>query len=163
MHDTASPPYDRPGGPKRIGMLLPLRITLLLVLVLTITVLSAVRAYTAFAWDSTLGSYTSPALVLYIGISGAFWTAVGLLVLWSFYRGWRHSWLITLAAAAGYAAWGWLDRLLVQGWKRPNWPYDLAGTIILLAYAAFVVLHHSTQPYFGRESYEPRGEKPRTS
>ncbi len=64
MHDTASPPHDRPGSPKRIGMLLPFRITLLLVLVLTITVLSAVRAYTAFAWHNTLNLYISHAVVI---------------------------------------------------------------------------------------------------
>ncbi len=162
MHNPSSSLPDRPHEPIRIGTGLPLRITLLLVLVLTITVLSAVRAYTALAWHSTLASYVSPALVVYVGISGAAWTLAGIFILWSFYRGARYTWLLILLATAGYTAWAWVDRLLLQVGARANWLFALVGTIALLAFVAFVVLHPATQSYFGRESHEPRGKEQTT-
>ena len=139
---------------------LPFRITLLLVLVLSITALSAVRLFTSIAWGSTLASYVSTSLVVYIGLSGAFWTLAGLFILWSFWRGARYCRWAFLAGAAAYTAWSWVDRVFVQVGPRANWPFGVAASVILLSFVAFVVLNPRTQIYFGRESHEPTPEKP---
>jgi hypothetical protein len=147
----------------RTRFALPFRITLLLVLVLSITTLSAVRLFTAIAWRSTLASYVPASLVVYIGLSGAIWTLAGLFLLRSFWRGARHARLAFLVGAAAYATWAWADRLFVQVGPRANWGFALAATVVLLAFVAVVVLNPRTQIYFGRESHEPTPEKPTPS
>ncbi len=139
---------------------LPLRITLLLGLVLIITVLSLVRLWTAIAWRSTLAAYTSPLLVVYIGLTGAIWSFMGGFVLWSFWRGARYTRPLILAASGAYAAWAWADRLLVQPGADANWLFALIGTILLLAFVAAVVLDPRKKPYFRKGSYDRKPENP---
>jgi hypothetical protein len=130
---------------------------LLLALVLIVTVLSAVRMLTAIAWQKTLDAYYPAGLVLYTALSGAFWTLAGLAVLWAFHRRVRGLRFVLLGSAAAYAAWAWLDRVFIQSNLRNNWPFDLLVTVVLLAFAAVVVLDRRNQSYFRRESY---GRKP---
>ncbi len=139
---------------------LPLRITLLMALVLIVTVLSAVRLLTAIAWQKTLETYYPAGLVLYTALSGAFWTVVGLGVLWAFRRRARYLRVILLGAAAAYAAWGWADRVFIQSSLRSNWPFDLLVTIVLLSFAAWVTLDRRNQSYFRRETYERKPKDP---
>jgi membrane associated rhomboid family serine protease len=138
----------------------PLRITLLLGLVLIITILSAVRLYTALAWRNVLGSYIPTALIYYAAASGAVWTIVGCFVLFSFWRRGRYTRPVLLTASVLYAAWGWVDRLLAQPGEHPNWPFALAGTIILLAFVAVVALDPHHQLYFRKEKYDRKPEYP---
>jgi membrane associated rhomboid family serine protease len=133
---------------------------LLLGLVLIITILSAVRLYTALAWRSVLGSYLPTELVLYVALSGAIWTVVGSFVLWSLWRRARYTRPVLLVAAALYAAWGWADRLLVQPGEHTNWPFALIGTIILLAFVAVVALDPRNQLYFRKERHDRKSENP---
>ena len=67
-----------------------------------------------------------------------------------------------LVGAGAYAAWGWADRLFVQVSQRPNWQFALAGTAVLLAYVAVVVLDPRNQSYFRKESYERTPKRPTT-
>jgi hypothetical protein len=138
--------------PQRIR--LPFRITLLLLLVLITTVVSALRLFTAVVWSGTLQTYESGLLVAYVAITGAFWTLVGGLVLWSFWRGKRFSWLAMLAAVGGYAIWTWIDRLLIQPGAHPNWRFDALLTAVLLVYTGAVLLDPHNRIFFDRESHE---------
>jgi hypothetical protein len=140
----------------------PLRITLLLGLVLITTALNVVRLLTAIAWSSTLERYLPAGEVIYIGVTGAFWSAVGLLVLWSFARGGRYTRLIILAGAGLYAFWVWADRLVVQSGPQANWPFALAATILLLGYTAIVALDPHNRIFFRREKHERKPEGTRT-
>ncbi len=142
---------------------LPFRITLLMALVLIVTVLSAVRLLTAFAWQKTLEMYAPAGLVLYTGIAGAFWTLVGLGLFWAFRRRVRYLRLILLVSVGAYAAWAWIDRIFVQSSLRNNWPFDLLLTLVLVAFAAWVILDRRNQPYFRRETYERQPENPKTA
>ncbi len=132
---------------------LPLRITLLLILVLITTVLNAVRLYTAIAWSGTLKTYMPGLLVAYIAVTGAIWMLMGCFVLWAFWRRIRYSRWIILAAAVVYALWAWADRLLVQSGSHANWQFALIGTLVLLAYVAVVVLDPHLRVYFRRENH----------
>lgn len=133
---------------------LPFRITLLLALVLTITVFSAVRLYTGIAWSRTLETYMPTLLVAYVAITGAIWMLLGCFVLWSFWRRIRYSRWIFLAAAFVYALWAWADRLLIQPGSHANWQFALIGTLVLLAYTAVVVLDPHLRVYFRKENHE---------
>ncbi|MCL4531385.1 MAG: hypothetical protein M1282_18530, partial [Chloroflexi bacterium] len=65
-----------------------------------------------------------------------------------------------LIASSLYAVWVWADRLFVQTRMQANWPFDLAATIILLAYTAIVVLNPRNRIYFEREAYERESQNP---
>lgn len=142
---------------------LPLRITLLLWLVLIITALNAVRLITAIFWGRTLQPYISLPGVYYVAISGGVWTLAGLLVLGSFWRRARYTHLVFLAGAVCYTSWLWADRLLLQSAPSANWPFMLAGTIVLLGYTAAVVLDPRNRAYFRKESYERKPEESASS
>lgn len=149
-----------PLGAVRKGRGLPFRITLLLWLVLIITALSATRTYAAIAWRGSLSSYVSTSTTTYIAVSGALWTVVWLLVLWSFWQRARYTRTILLVASALYAAWFWVDRLVIQAGPRPNSPFALVATLLLLGYTAAIVLDSRNQPYFRKETYERKPERP---
>ncbi len=146
---TQHPPEAEPGRLK-----LPFRITLLLILVLITTVLSAIRAFTAIAWSGALGNYLPRLLDLYVAITGAIWSLVGGFVLWSIWRGARYSRLAVLLAAAVYAVWAWIDRLLIQPGLHPNWRFDLLVTAVLLVYTGAVALDPHNRIFFDRESHD---------
>ncbi len=142
---------------------LPFRITLLMALVLIVTVLSAVRLLTAIVWQKTLETYMPVALVLYTGLTGAFWALVGVGLILAFRRRVRYLRLILLVSVSAYAAWAWIDRIFVQSSLRNNWPFDLLLTFVLLAFAAWVILDRRNQPYFRRETYERQPENPKSA
>ncbi len=139
---------------------LPFPLTLLFLLILLITGLQAVRLITSIAWRNTLELYAPNPGPFYIGASGAFWLLTGLFLLWSIWSGARWNRAAILLASGLYAAWVWADRLFVQAQMRANWPFDLAVTILLLAYTAAVVLDPRNRIYFEREAYERKSKNP---
>ena len=126
----------------------PVRITLLVWLVLIFTAWNGVRLATGLMWRDTLATYVAYPGPLYISLTGAIWTVAGLFWLWSFWRAAIWTRVVLIGAAGLYAAWFWVDRLLVQAQMRANWPFDLLITIILLAYIAFVVFDPYNENYF---------------
>ncbi len=139
---------------------LPFQLTLLLLLILLGTAWQAVRFVTSIAWYDTLELYAPNPGPIYIGATGVVWMLAGLFLLWSFWIGARWNRAAILIASGLYAAWAWADRLFVQTRMRANWPFDLAATIILLAYTAAVVLHPHNRIYFEREAYERESKSP---
>ena len=129
----------------------PFRITLLVWLVLITTVWNVVRLATAWFWRNNLETYTPHPGVLYIAITGLIWALVGLLVLWSFWRGIRWTRSIFLIAACAYCAWVWADRLIAQNHLQANWPFDLLITAVLLGFTAYEVLDTRNEIYFSKE------------
>ena len=133
---------------------LPFSLTLLFLLILLLTIWEAIRFVTSIAWRGALELYAPNPGPFYIGATGAFWMLAGLFLLWSVWVGVRWNRAAILIASGLYAAWVWADRLFVQAQVRANWPFDLAVTIILLAYTAAVVLNPRNRIYFERETYE---------
>jgi hypothetical protein len=158
-----------PGWLPRVSVIMirqrrpPFRITLLLGLVLITTALNIVRLFTAIAWKNTLAAYLPPLQVMYIGVTGAVWTLLGISVLWSFWRGGRYTRILVLAVAVLYAGWSWLDRLLSERAAQSNWPFDLVMTVLALGFVGFVVLDRHNQPYFGRETHERKRKNQSTT
>jgi hypothetical protein len=123
-------------------------ITLLLWLVLIITAWNFVRLVTSITWRDTLETYAPRPGPLYIGITGAVWTILGLFLLWSFIQGARWTRLVLLISGFVYSVWVWVDKLFVQTQLRPNWPFNLVTTIILFGFVIVVVLDPHNQIYF---------------
>jgi hypothetical protein len=126
----------------------PLRITILLWMVLTITAWNFVRLVTSIAWHNTLETYATKPGPFYIGLTGTIWTLIGLFLLWSFIRGAQWTRLVLLITGSCYSIWIWVDKLFVQASLRANWPFDLLTTMLLLGYTVVIVLDPHNQIYF---------------
>src|ERR1700690_1126640 len=119
---------------------LPLRITLLLWLVLIITSWNMVRLATSIGWHVTLETYAPWPGPFYIGLTGAIWSLIGMVLFWGFLISASWTRLALLIGGYLYSIWFWVDRLFVQSQVRANWLFDLLATIILLGFATAVVL-----------------------
>jgi hypothetical protein len=127
---------------------LPIRITLLLWMVLTITAWNLVRLVTSIGWRVTLETYAPWPGPFYIGLTGAIWTLMGLFLFWSFVVGASWSRIGLLICGFVYSIWFWVDRLFIQPQVRANWTFGLLVTIILLGFTSAVVLDTHNQIYF---------------
>ncbi len=132
----------------------PFRLQLLAGLIAYFSLWNLVRLITSLDWFGALETYVPRPGPVYIGITGALWMLVGLFLLWCMWRGRRRTWVIILIASGLYAAWFWLDRLIVQPETRANWPFTLAITLLLLAFIAAVLLDRRNQSILEREAYE---------
>lgn len=129
-------------------------------MVLSLTAWNAVRAVSAMAnWDILLDFAPIPG-PLYIAISGSFWTLGGLTVLWAFLRRTRQARNGILLYTFAFALWYWLDRLFLQA-ARPNLPFALTATILLLTCIAVFVYHpHTIRHFTKRETHESTSQDP---
>ena len=144
--------------PKRPG--LPFRITLCAVLVLITAAWNFLRLLTGITWFQVLQSYAPEPGPLYLGGTGALWTAVGLVLVWGLAR--RRSWAprAMLVGAWLYAAWAWTDRILLQGGGSPNWPFALIATALVLGFITAAMLDRRIDKFFGKEAHELEPQDP---
>ncbi len=130
------------------------QVTLLLWLVLILTTWNVIRFVTGIVWHDMLTLYAPHPGPIYIAGTGALWSLAGLFLLWSWWNRKPYTRAALLIVSGLYAAWSWADRLFVQAEMRPNWPFDLLITIILLSYVSVVVFNPKNLSYFQRETYE---------
>lgn len=128
----------------------PFSVTILLWLVLSLTVWSGLRLYSALRWWSTLSEFASPPGPFYIALSAGIWLTISVLLLWGMWQ--ARAWIryALLGAGAALAVWYWADRLLLQ---RPNenWPFALVATILLLSVLFVCVFAPGTKTFFAKE------------
>ena len=107
-----------------------------------------------YTWKTLLeyGAYPS-----YIALTGGIWLIVGLFLTWGLWRGRRWAWLATTLVTLSYAAWYWLDRLLLQK-PHSNWPYALIATGILLLIVLLILLSRKTRRFFHRDPHERKSK-----
>ncbi len=88
--------------------------------------------------------------VTYLAISGTFWAGVGLAVIVGLWFGRNWSAHLTCAAFVIYAAYYWLDRLLVAESMAiaARWPFTAGLTIILLAFAFWTLSRSKARLFF---------------
>jgi hypothetical protein len=128
----------------------PIRVDFLILLVLVVTACNGLRLYEAIFFWKTLEEYgTFPA---YITISGGVWFITGLLLFWGMWRGKSSGWFAALCGTAGYTAWYWFDRLVLQE-PRANWPFVLVVNIIFLLLIFFIIFSRGTRRYYKKDSY----------
>lgn len=133
----------------------PFCVTILLWLVLSLTVWSGLRLYTAIQWWSTLSEFASPPGPFYIAVSAGIWLLVSILLLLGMWQVKAWTRFALLGTGATLAAWYWSDRLLLQ---RPaeNWPFALSATALLLIILSVCVFSPSTKTFFSKREAHDR-------
>ena len=107
--------------------------------VLSLTAWQAFRIQAALAWYDTLMEFAPRPGPIYIAVTGAVWLVLGLILIWSIWRGQPGAAKLLLGAASGYTVWYWADRLLLQS-PRANWPFAIIVNILLLAYISALTI-----------------------
>ena len=138
----------------------PLSVTLLALIVLIITVINLIRLGLSFRYWSFLSSRSgiSP---LYLALTGLFWSAVGLFVLWGLWK--AKKWTPKLLQAVGltYALYYWLDHIFLM--DHPvggaanvlravlpiNWQFSAGVTIVGLVFMVWTLGRKKVKSYFG--------------
>ena len=130
------------------------RATLLQMLVLILTALNLLRAWTALAWRDALNEFSAQPSPTILMISGAVWALCGIVLLWGIWQ--RKAWAekLLLGASAGYSLWYWTERLVWQN-PHPNW---LFAVIVNLAIIVFILFSKKS---LTREAYERNFENPK--
>jgi hypothetical protein len=106
---------------------------------------------TSLYWRVPLDAFARRPGAAYMGVTGALWTLAGSVVIWGILRR-RSRALPTLrAASASYAAWIWIDRLVLQYQAGTGWIFALVVTVALVAFTMAISLDSHSQAYFGRE------------
>jgi hypothetical protein len=141
----------------------PGAVTTLLWMVLILLVWNIIRMIATLADWTLLREFAPVPGPIYLIITASAWTvswfAVWRLIHHRHVRARRY----TLFAALGYAIWWWLDRLLLQE-ARPNWPFALITTIVILALTVYCLYDPRTRAYFQpRENHDPETTHPETS
>jgi hypothetical protein len=132
----------------------PNTVTTLLWVVLCLTAWNAIRLFASIADWTLLTEFAPRPGPLYIAFSAAFWTLSGVALWITIRRRSPRAWLATALYFSGYALWWWGDRLLLQA-PRPNWPFAIVATILILAMVAILLYHPHTRAYLqSRETHE---------
>jgi hypothetical protein len=115
---------------------IPLRVTLLLWLVLTLSAWNALRLWTALAWHNVLDEFSAQPSSTIIAISGAVWMVTGIILIWGIWQ--KRAWAakLLLGASAGYTIWYWSERLIWQT-PHPNWLFAVIVNLALLVFILF--------------------------
>jgi hypothetical protein len=130
-------------------------VTLTAWLVLILSALNLLRAWTSIAWRDVLAEFSSKPAPLVGAVIGGMWAGIGF-ILWLGIN-LRKAWAGKLlpAAAAGYTVWYWGERFLFQN-PRPN-----AGFAILVNAAILIIVYFASKS-LSREAYERTTENPNT-
>jgi hypothetical protein len=133
---------------------LPVRLTLVAVLVLIITTWNLLRLYAAIAWFPALEHYAPYPGPVYTAITGGVFALLGLGILVSGWR--RQAWTprLTLLAAWMYTGWAWADRLFVRSQVLTGRVLDAILAAALLGLVTAVALDRRNAAYFRREANE---------
>lgn len=128
----------------------PLSVTFLTWVVLILAVLGWLRlAEVIRRWDFLQSLSPSPP-VLYLASTGLIWGLVATCLVWGLFLGrWWAPRLMQISALS-YAAYYWLDRLLVAASSAiaSRWPFALALTVALLVYTFWVFSRPKAQQFF---------------
>lgn len=127
----------------------PRSVTFFALGVLILSVVNLVRAVRAIQLWSFL-SELLPLSPLYLALTGLFWFGVGLGLAWMIWRGLPRTASLVRMAAAAYLLYFWADRLWVSNAGLPaNWPFNLAASLLGLAFVYLFFKLRPVEAYFG--------------
>ena len=134
-----------PSGKKR-----PLSATLLTWVVLILASLGWLRLAAVVRQWSFLESLSPAPPLVYLAISGLVWGVVGAFLVWGLFLG--RTWAPRLAqiSAPLYAAFYWLDRLLIADPSAisSRWPFAVGLTVLLLIFTFWVHSRPNVQNFY---------------
>ena len=142
-------------GKSKKGLKRPVGLTILVILIFWLTVWNGLRMSEAiFSWNSLEEFGVHP---LYISMSGGIWFIIGIVLVWSLWRGKNWGRRATFAAVASYTTWYWLDRLILQN-PHSNWLFALIGNIIILVFIILLMFSRKTRLHFQKDSHERKSQ-----
>ena len=121
--------------------------------VLILASLSWLRLVEVIRRWSFLQSLTPSPPVLYLAITGLIWGLLGTCLVWGLILGRWWAPRLMQISALGYAAYYWLDRLLIANSSAivSRWPFALGLTIALLVFTFWVLSRSKTQLFFQKD------------
>jgi hypothetical protein len=128
----------------------PFGVTFLILVVLIFTSLNVLRMVTAIRkWDFLQD--TIPGIpVLYLVITGAIWSGIGIPLLYGLWT--RRQWSRTMAiiAVITYSGYYWSDRLMLadRSTITSRWHFALGFTLLILALSFWMFTHSKSKSYF---------------
>jgi hypothetical protein len=132
----------------------PHSVTFLMFTVLCLTAWNAIRLFASIADWNLLAEFAPRPGPVYIAVSATFWTLSGVALWITIRRRSPRARLATAIISGAYALWWWADRLLLQA-PRPNWPFAIVATILILAMISILLYHPHTRAYLqARETHE---------
>ena len=136
----------------------PFSVTLLLWMVLSLSAWGAIRLFAALRWWDVLYEYKASLSPLYLSITGAIWGVAGVSLLWSIWSGKAWARIAILAGILLWLAEYWIERILFQ-LSRPNLPFALLFSALLLAVTFGITLNRHTKIFFTKsEEHEQSNE-----
>lgn len=133
----------------------PVSVTLTLWLVLILSALNLLRAWTALAWKDVLTEFSARLTPDVSAGVGIFWAAIGLVLWWGIRRGKAWAGTMLPAAGAGYTVWYWGERVFFQNPRENFW-------FAVILNLALLILIFVTKKTMMREAYERTIENPKT-
>jgi len=130
----------------------PCGVTFLILVVLIFTSLNILRAVTAIHdWEILTDTITAIP-VLYIAVTGAIWTGIGLILLFGLWTRRRWSRTMTLIAVITYGCYYWSDRLLIadRSTIASRWLFALGFTLIMLVLSFWVFASSKNKSYLSK-------------
>ena len=134
----------------------PFRVTLLVLVVLSIAVIHLIRFVEAIRQWEFLATWpgVSP---LYLALTGFFWTMVGLPLAWGLWRGKPRALPITQIAVLAFLLYAWFDRIFIANrvvtmQRDSSWYFAAWATLIFLALFLWVISSERTKAFFRRDS-----------
>jgi hypothetical protein len=141
---TSSPSNRNSHSPQR-----PFSVTFLIVLVLIFTSLNILRMITAIRLWDFLASFSKDVPTLYLVISGAVWSGVGIITATGLFSGKKWALFATRIAVILYSAYYWFDRLVVADRSiiAHRWHFALGLTSLLLVFTIWILARQKTKSF----------------
>lgn len=129
----------------------PVSVTILSILVLIIAMMNLVRFMSAIRYRETLVSYDVTPGPLYIGTTGLVFFLGMAWLFWILWNGHPRSRMAAYLLLGTYILFSWLDRFLFQSHlSRPNTPFAVGVTILVVFYIVLSLSLPSNQAFFSR-------------
>jgi len=123
----------------------PIRVSFLVIIILTIALSNGLRLCEAvFFWMVLTKYHSSP---IYLAITGAVWLIIGSILAFEILRRKPWAWAGTIAGISCYATWYWVDRLEIEI-PHANGPFALALTVLFLGISMMILFSKNTRGYF---------------
>jgi hypothetical protein len=141
---TSSPSHRNSHSPQR-----PFGVTLLIVMVLIFTSLNILRMITAIRLWDFLVSFSKDVPTLYLVISGAVWSGVGIITATGLFAEKKWALPATRIAVVLYTVYYWFDRLVVADRFviAHRWQFALGLTLLLLVFAIWILARPKTKSF----------------
>jgi hypothetical protein len=142
----------------------PFPVTGMLWTVLFLAAWNALRLISALADWSALAEFAPRPGPLYVAVTASFWTLACLAVARAIRRRYVHAQGWYALILMGYAAWWWADRVFLFDQPRPNWPFAVGVTALVLFDAINTFFDKKITAYFTkRESHDQQPSHQQTS